>query len=155
MNLDFSNIPPTITHSYYAETKKLDDGTVVVTGWFDIASDSNLANYPLATRPDLAALTPISADDWHRQYSQRLRTPWQIKDGKLAPYTPPNVVIPLKERASTALQQARMFIYDNYGILGDPTPEAWVTYLRSLMAIASGADTTSVSLPIPPSDKTA
>lgn len=146
-----NNIPPTVTHSYYVATEKADDGEMVVKGWFDIASDSDLSNYP-----DLSTLTPLSAEDWQIQYNQKPeRTLWQIKDGKLAPYTPPNVVIPLKERASTALQQARMFIYDNYGILGDPTPEAWVTYLRSLMAIASGADTTSVSLPIPPSDKTA
>lgn len=146
---DNSNIPPAVTHSYYVATEKAADGAMVVKGWFDIASDSDPSNYP-----DLSTLTPLSAEDWCLQYNQRPeRTLWQIKDGKLAPYTSPTPVIPLKDRASTALQQARKTVYNNYSIIGFPTPAAWVTYLRALMAIEDGTDTASVSLPIPPSDK--
>ena len=145
--MNSNNIPPTITHSYYAATEKLADGTMPVTGWFDISSDSDPSNYP-----DPATLTPVSAADWQRQYTQTPRTPWQIKGGELVGYTPPPVVIPLKEQAATALQQARITVYNNYGILGEPTPAVWVTYLRSLMAIANGTDTTSTALPAAPSD---
>ncbi|MCX8666419.1 hypothetical protein J3T99_02100 [Acetobacteraceae bacterium B3987] len=73
---------------------------------------------------------------------------------EIVEYTPPPVVVPLKEQANTALQQARMTVYNQFGILGEPTPAAWVAYLKALMAIVSGADTTSTALPIAPGDAT-
>ena len=69
----------------------------------------------------------------------------------LVTYTPPAVVISLKDQATTALATARTTVYNNYGILNETTPDAWVTYLKSLMAISNGTDTTSTSLPTEPS----
>ena len=140
--------PTPVTNSYYAETEKLADGTVLVTGWIDIASDSDPSNYP-----DPTTLTPISDADWQRQYNQMPRPQWwQIKDGKLTEYTTPPVLVPLKDQAVAALQRGRMNVYNNYGIIGEPTPVSWVAYLKALMAIANGTDTTSTTLPTAPSD---
>jgi hypothetical protein len=65
-------------------------------------------------------------------------------------YTPPALVIPLKDQAATALAAARTYVNNTYTMLNEATPDAWVTYLKALMAIASGADTTSTALPTEP-----
>lgn len=62
-------------------------------------------------------------------------------------YIPPNT---LAQDAAQALTSAREYVYNNYGILNEETPDAWVTYLKALMAIAKGTDTTSTSLPEAP-----
>lgn len=56
----------------------------------------------------------------------------------------------LATQASDELSSARGYVYNNYGILNEATPDAWVSYLKSLMAIANGTDTTSTSLPASP-----
>lgn len=60
--------------------------------------------------------------------------------------TPPS----LAEQASSALAAARTEVYNSYGILNEATPDAWVTYLKALMAIVNGTDTTSKVLPTSP-----
>lgn len=72
--------------------------------------------------------------------------------GRIVPYSAPVYQPPLKQRADAALQQARTTVYNNYGILGEPTPAAWVAYLKALMAITNGTDTTSTTLPTAPAD---
>ncbi|WP_061490597.1 hypothetical protein [Acetobacter malorum] len=57
----------------------------------------------------------------------------------------------LAQQAATALATARTYINNTYTMLNEATPDAWVTYLKALMAIANGADTTSTALPSVPS----
>lgn len=61
-------------------------------------------------------------------------------------YAPVNI----KVLAASALSTARTYVYNNYGILNEDTPTDWVTYLKSLMAISNGTDTTSTALPTAP-----
>lgn len=60
--------------------------------------------------------------------------------------------VQLKEQATSALSTARTYVYNNYGILNEDTPTDWVTYLKALMAISNGTDTTSTALPTQPTD---
>lgn len=58
--------------------------------------------------------------------------------------------VQLKDQAASALSTARSYIYNNYGILNEATPDVWVAYIKALMAIGSGNDTTSTTLPTAP-----
>lgn len=62
-----------------------------------------------------------------------------------------NEKIILKELSNKALTNARTYVYNNYSILNEPIPEDWVTYIKALMAISNGTDTTSTTLPMKPS----
>ena len=73
---------------------------------------------------------------------------YTLENGVIVAYTAP--VIPLKTQATSALSTARTYVYNNYGILNEATPDAWVAYLKALMAIANGTDTTSTALPSAP-----
>lgn len=64
----------------------------------------------------------------------------------------PEIVISLKEQATSALASARTYVYNNYGILNEATPDDWVTYIKALMAISNGTDATSTTLPTQPSE---
>lgn len=70
-------------------------------------------------------------------------------------FTAPGLLSPvltLAQQASTALSTARTYVYNNYGILNEDTPTEWVTYIKALMAISNGTDTTSTTLPTQPTD---
>ncbi|WP_282800051.1 hypothetical protein [Bombella apis] len=69
---------------------------------------------------------------------------------KIIPYTPPEPVIPLTVQAQSALSAARQTVYNEYASLNEPTPEEWVTYMKALISIANGTDTTSKTLPAAP-----
>lgn len=56
----------------------------------------------------------------------------------------------LQIQATNALSAGRTYVSNNYTMLNKATPDAWVTYLESLMAISDGDDTTSTSLPTAP-----
>ncbi|MFT9147949.1 MAG: hypothetical protein ABF502_04095 [Acetobacter sp.] len=56
----------------------------------------------------------------------------------------------LAQQASAALAIARTYVSNTYTMLNEATPDAWVTYLKALMAIAGGTDTTSTTLPTAP-----
>ena len=58
--------------------------------------------------------------------------------------------VPFATQAASALATARTYVNNNYTMLNEPTPDAWVTYLKALMAIANGTDTTSTTLPTAP-----
>lgn len=56
----------------------------------------------------------------------------------------------LPKQAENSLAQARISLYNHYSIYGEPIPQAWISYLKQLQAIANGTDTTSTSLPAQP-----
>lgn len=56
----------------------------------------------------------------------------------------------LRIQAANALATARTYVSNNYTMLNEATPDAWVTYLKALMAIANGTDTESSELPTAP-----
>lgn len=119
----------------------IDLDTGIVQGWYQIFTQATADNFRVISRADYERLPTLPGA--------------KIDDtGALVSYTPPVVPVPLKTQAEAALQQARANVYNQFGILGEPTPAAWVAYLKALMAISSGADTTSATLPIAPSDAT-
>lgn len=69
---------------------------------------------------------------------------------KIIPYTPPEPVIPLTVQAQSALNAARQTVYNEYASLNEPTPEEWVSYMKQLISISNGTDTTSTKLPAAP-----
>ena len=56
----------------------------------------------------------------------------------------------LQIQATNALSAARTYVSNNYTMLNEATPDEWVTYLKALMAITNGTDTTSTALPTQP-----
>lgn len=123
---------------YYATADT--DGTV--NGWYDMwdltAADS---------LPSASELTPVPVDLWGSRNGY-----YKIVNGKLVNYIPPTQAIPLKTQATAELATARTYVYNNYGILNEDTPTEWVTYIKALMAISNGTDTTSTALPTQPTD---
>ncbi|MUG04156.1 hypothetical protein GM556_01165 [Bombella sp. ESL0378] len=129
---------------YYASYDHSASQPTPVTGWFDMGFYNSLDGFPPAS--ELLPLTP-------EQWENRLPCGQGVQDGKIVPYTPPPP--PLKAQATSALQAARQIVYNNYGIIGEPTPDNWVAYIKALMAIVNGTDTTSKTLPTAPSEPTA
>lgn len=140
-----------MSNKYYAIVKAGSDLTkpCLVMGWVAQPVSQDGTSTPYQASPGFEEVPlEISDEDWAERMA-RPQNPTQLNQGQLEPYVAP--VPSLKEQATNALQQARLDVYNNYGILGEQTPVAWVTYLRSLMAIANGTDTTSTSLPEEPS----
>lgn len=119
---------------YYAATDK--------PGWYDTWSLDSLDHVPAVS--NLLALTE---DEW---ISNR-GTSKIGKNGKLVDYVTPAPDIPLPTQAAAELKNARVTVWNEYGALNEPTPDTWVAYLKALMAIANGTDTTSTALPAAPS----
>lgn len=130
---------------YYAAYDTTAPQPTSVTGWYDTGSMSSLAAVPPA-----ASLIPVSAADWANTTSFRLPSGRGVLNGKIIDYTAPVLPVPLATQAQNALVEARQTVWGNYGALNEPTPEAWVTYLKALRAIAEGEDTTSTTLPEAP-----
>lgn len=112
---------------------------------FDMWGYSSISGFPAVT--DLYVITSAAYADRQTNFREQY---YDTATGALADYIPPAVVIPLKTQAETALTSARTYVYNNYGILNEATPDTWVTYLKALMAIANGTDTTSTTLPTEP-----
>ena len=125
---------------YYAcPASQTADGKHIV-HWLNVATlDEKPADLPAAA--DMIALT---ADEW----AARALVNQVVVGGAVSTYTP--LPLTLAEQATAALSIARTTVYNNYGILNEATPDAWVTYLKALMAIAAGTDTTSTALPTEP-----
>lgn len=104
--------------------------------------------------PISTELHAVSTDIWDARMASALtglkQYVWDKSSNQLVDYVPPVRVVPLKTRAATALASARTYVNNNYTILNEPTPTEWVTYLKALMAIANGTDTTSTVLPTAP-----
>ncbi|BCZ75790.1 hypothetical protein [Acetobacter phage phiAO1] len=130
---------------YYAAYDTTAPQPTPVTGWYDTGSMSSLAAVPPA-----ASLIPLSAADWANTISFRLPSGRGVLNGKIIDYTAPVPPVPLATQAQNALVVARQAVWGNYGALNEPTPEAWVTYLKALRAIAEGQDSTSTTLPEAP-----
>ena len=129
----------------YPNTSSLLGGYPSV-GWIDISIYSKGTTW-IPAASDMIALTP---EEWaSRGLGSQI-----IKDGAVQAYVAPVETVPLKTQASTALSAVRILVYNNYGILNESTPSAWVTYLKALAAIADGTDTTSTTLPTQPTDVT-
>ena len=100
--------------------------------------------------PDLSDLYAMTTDEWQAKGGDTGTKSMTVIDGKLVDYVQPKAVVPLKDQATTALTSARTYIYNNYGILNEATPDDWVVYLKALMAISNGTDTTSTTIPAQP-----
>ncbi|MFT8308491.1 hypothetical protein [Acetobacter malorum] len=96
-------------------------------------------------------LFPMTLDQWNEKGGssgpQKLKV---VSGSTLIDYTPPIQLVPLETQAKSALTTARTYVNDNYTMLNEATPDAWVAYLKALMAIANGTDTTSTALPAAP-----
>ncbi|GAN69274.1 hypothetical protein [Acetobacter orleanensis] len=130
---------------YYAAFNPTDPQPTAVTGWYDTWSMGSLA-----TVPPVASLIAVSAEDWADTTRFRLPTGRGVQDGNIVDYLPPLRPLSLSAQAKTALIAARQTVWAEYGVLNDPTPEAWVTYLKALRALADGQDTSSTTLPEAP-----
>lgn len=107
------------------------------------------------TTPVVADLYSITAAEYtSRQSNPRLQY-YDTTTSALADYTPVMVALTLAQQAEAALASARTYVSNNYTMLNEDTPAAWVTYLKALMAITAGTDTTSTALPASPLDSTA
>ena len=130
---------------YYASYDTTAAQPTPVTGWYDTWGMSSIAKVPAPS-----AMIVVSADDWNDTESFRLPTGKGVQNGEIIDYTPPPAPVPLKTQAQTALATARQTVWDEYGSINEKTPDNWVTYLKALMAIANGTDTTSTTLPTAP-----
>lgn len=134
----------TYSQKYYAMYDTAAKQPTPITGWIDISLFTTIPDW----LPNEASLIALTDDEW----STRQSTGQGISAGKVVSYTPPIPVISLVTQASAALASARTYVYNNYGILNEDTPSDWVTYIKALMAISNGTDTTSTILPIQPAD---
>ena len=132
---------------YYASYDTTAPQPTQVTGWYDTWDMSNVSNVPEAS-----SMIPISESDWNNIDTFRLPIGRGVLNGKIIDYTPPPAPVPLKTQAQSALAIARQTVWDEYGSINEKTPDDWVTYLKALMAIANGTDTTSTALPAQPAD---
>ncbi|WP_062141774.1 hypothetical protein [Acetobacter cerevisiae] len=130
---------------YYASYDTTATQPTPVTGWYDTWGMSNLIDVPEATN-----MVAISDSDWNNTDTFRLPIGRGVLSGKIIDYEPPAQAVPLKTQAQSALAIARQTVWDEYGSINEATPENWVTYLKALMAIANGKDTTSTALPAAP-----
>ncbi|MBO1326038.1 hypothetical protein K2X14_10270 [Acetobacter sp. TBRC 12305] len=129
---------------YYANYDTAAAQPTIVTGWYDTWGMSSIANAPAAS-----AMIAVSATDWGNT-AFRVSPGKGVQNGAIIDYTPPPAPIPLATQAATALAAARTYVTNTYTMLNEATPDAWVTYLKALMAIAGGTDTTSTALPAAP-----
>ena len=130
---------------YYASYDTTANQPTPVTGWYDTRDMSNVSNVPAATD-----MIPISESDWNNGDTFRLPVGRGVLNGKIIDYTPPVPPVPIATQAETALVSARTYVNNNYTMLNEATPTEWVVYLKALMAIANGTDTTSTTLPTAP-----
>lgn len=91
---------------------------------------------------DITAVSPQPEDGWS---AEQTSSGWLFA----APVIPVNT---LADQAGAALAAARTYVNNNYTMLNEATPDVWVTYLKALMAISNGTDTTSTALPAQPTD---
>ena len=129
---------------YYASYDLTATQPTPVTGWYDTWGMSSVDNVPKASD-----MIVVSETDWNNE-NFRLPIGKGVKDGKIIDYTAPPPVIPLKDQAESLLKTQQAYVMQNYTILNEATPDAWVTYLKALIAISNGTDTTSKTLPTAP-----
>lgn len=122
---------------YYARYDHTTSQPAPVTGWFDTQTLSTTENLPEAS-----LMVPLTLAQWNG----RMTGPQFVKDGALVAYTPPPVLVPLKEQA--ALQQP--WIASQAALaaaMGETFTATMKAYVKAIQALASGADTTTTALP--------
>lgn len=117
-------------------------GPSPVMGWYD-SEDFNAAALAALPEKDLLAVTD-------GQWTGRMTGQWTVSGGALTVCAPSIAAPPLAQQAQAALAAARAYVQNTYLILNETTPDAWVTYIKALMAIAGGTDTVSTALPAKP-----
>ncbi|GBR32426.1 hypothetical protein HKD21_11440 [Gluconobacter cerevisiae] len=130
---------------YYASYDTTATQPTIVTGWYDTGDMGSLDNVP-----DASNMIPLTEAQWNDP-TFRLPVGKGVKGKRVVDYTAPVYVAPLSDQAQTALADARTYVQNNYTMLNEATPDAWVTYLKALMAIDNGTDTKSKTLPSAPS----
>ena len=114
--------------------------------FWDAWDVSNLSVIPAPEK-----LFPLTLEQWNEKGgSSGLQKLKVVSGNTLIDYVPPVQSIPLKTQAQSALAIARQTVWDEYGSINEATPVDCVTYLKVLMAITSGKDTTSTVLPVSP-----
>ncbi|MCT6819490.1 MAG: hypothetical protein M3009_03325 [Bombella apis] len=125
----------------------------VVKSGQDQHSDREIIGWNRIEVPDgVEYIQMTGMDDAQWPPLQRDYSPKALEGGtnKIIPYTPPEPVIPLTVQAQNALSAARQTVYNEYASLNEPTPEEWVSYMKQLISISNGTDTTSTKLPAAP-----
>ncbi|MCX2562140.1 hypothetical protein OQ252_12140 [Acetobacter farinalis] len=130
---------------YYASYDTKAPQPTPVTGWYDTAGMKSVVSVPPA-----ADMIAISAEDWADTTHFRCSIGRGVLDGRIVDYMPPPDPVPLAEQARQALAAARQTVWAEYGALNDPTPQAWVAYLKALRALADGQDAVGTTLPEAP-----
>lgn len=126
---------------YYASYDTTATQPTQVTGWYDTWDMSSLEGVPAAS-----SMVVVTEAQWN-DATFHLPIGKGVKDGVIVDFMP---TAPLTTQASYALSSARTYVQNNYTILNEATPDEWVAYLKALMAIANGTDTTSTALPSAP-----
>lgn len=105
----------------------------------NVAVADNLSDLPSnLTWIDLTHVTPAPGIGWSYEGGSFIAPPQN------------SPAVPLATQAAMALETARTYVNNAYTMLNEATPDVWVTYLKALMAIANGTDTTSTALPSAP-----
>jgi hypothetical protein len=112
-----------------------------VTGWFDSWDMTSLAAVPAAT-----AMVALSPAQW-ADPALRMASGKGVQGGAIVDCIQTDT---LPVQAQAALNAARAYVQNTYLILNEATPDAWVAYIKALMAIANGTDTAATALPVQP-----
>lgn len=102
--------------------------------------------------PDVSTLNALTSDQWTQKGGDTGTSSmyYDAATKELVAYVQVAPAIPLKDQATAALTSARTYVSNNYTMLNEATPDDWVVYLKALMAISNGTDTTSTTLPTAP-----
>ncbi|MGO3518089.1 MAG: hypothetical protein ACTINM_06300 [Acetobacter cibinongensis] len=133
---------------YYAGYDPSAPQPAPVLAWYDTWGMSTTDGLPPA-----AQLIPVTEQDWQNTTTFRSPAGRGVQDGRIIDYSPPPP--PLAQQAQRQLQQAASTTWSLYGMYGESPPAVWQSYLQALRRIATGADTTSTSLPAAPATQDA
>jgi hypothetical protein len=126
---------------YYASYDTTAVQPAHVTGWFDSWDMTSLAAVPAAT-----AMVALSPAQW-ADPALRMASGKGVQGGAIVDCIQTDT---LPVRAQAALNAARAYVQNTYLIINEATPDAWVAYIKALMAIANGSDTAATALPVQP-----
>ncbi len=126
---------------YYASYDTTAAQPTHVTGWFDSWDMTSLTAVPAAT-----AMVALSPAQW-ADPALRMASGKGVQGGAIVECIQTDT---LPVQAQAALNAARAYVQNTYLILNEATPDAWVAYIKALMAIANGSDTAATALPAQP-----
>ena len=128
----------TYTSRYYAfyDTEAMQPAPI--TGWIDI----NLFQSQPAWLPAASALLPLTAEQW----AARSPSGQAVQGANLVAYSA------LMAQAQATYASAEASVSAAYTAKNTAVPDDVAAYLKTLLAIANGSDTTSTALPAAPAD---